>query len=99
MPVTAWPATTIEAWWLTILVALTGDVDYARLEGLDRAMKETSKVACGSPTWTRVRASQPQHDPGARRHERMVAARQMRMLLRVVNGVASARAATAGLRV
>jgi transposase len=40
-------AKTVEAWWPTILIALTHDVSNARTEGFNRIIKQTKRVGCG----------------------------------------------------
>jgi transposase len=47
MPETTRLASTIEAWWPAILVALTEDVTNARTEGFNRIIKQTKRVGCG----------------------------------------------------
>jgi len=47
MPETTRLATTIEAWWPAILVALTEVVSNARTDGFNRVIKQTKRVACG----------------------------------------------------
>jgi transposase len=46
-PETTRLATTIQTWWLAILVALTHDVSNARTEGFNRVIKQTKRVGCG----------------------------------------------------
>ena len=47
IPETTRLASTIEAWWPAILVALTEDVTNARTEGFNRILKQTKRVGCG----------------------------------------------------
>jgi transposase len=47
MPETTKLANTIQTWWPTTLVALTEQITNARIEGFNRIIKQTKRVACG----------------------------------------------------
>ena len=47
LPETTRLAKPIQAWWPSILAALTNDVSNARTEGFNRVIKQTKRVGCG----------------------------------------------------